>query len=441
VINDNRRVQKWTRLFRTYRQTTKEHDRTMTDPTTGPDNAATTPKIGTTADPMTGMVSGHVAVDNDTVTIEVGPDDGRDSGVFDTGATRTADHSRWTDIRTARVTDPKPARRGARGRAEARDGGTLHVITAAARTPAVGLVASYEGADDNTGEPPGGLRDGMAIRVVSRLDRHEVPVPGATIGDGAADGSGAITNERPLTVTLRHLPAAALTNPRCSLGVVLPDDWNAMIGAGGGYSANGLEYEVNALEVLGFKIRHRLYVHASPSTLAVHFGGLAERFDLRPVARDILRAGGTVQVEAGAMTALDAVAAAGIPPWAGWVARFDMTIVVPCVVETQYPATLVRETDAGLVAALASDAVRAAGGPVLADRSNPGIALVDAHKVVPGIAGWTTEQFHDPRGDDPGGVGAANELEVLYVAVRDACDGEVDVELVGTGPTTLIDLR
>lgn len=365
------------------------------------------------------------------VPIDVAPDDGRDAGnwqplpvptepepaTVDTGATRSfgysGGHASWQ------------AAKAARAASQGRDGGTLHVITAAARTPAVGLVASYEGSD-----PPGTggiapvvgvgslLADGMAIRVVSRLDKHEVHHPS---GD-----------DEVAALMLRYVPAAAVTNPRCSLGVVLPDDWNSMTGAVAGYSANGLEWEVQALETLGLRIRHRLYVHASPSTMAVHFGNLAERCDLRPIARDILRAGGMVQVEAGAMTALDAVAAAGIPPWAGWVNRFDMTIVVSCALAL----------DTTIIAQLASDAVRAAGGPATAQFGTTlGVALVDAHKLVPGVAGWTVEQFNDPRENDRAKVNAANELEVLYNAVQDACDGEVDVELIGTGPDTVIDLR
>lgn len=372
-----------------------------------------------------------------TTPIEVEPDSDRDTGdwrvlpgAFDSAA-------RYAVLTPAGTTPEATLRATARDRetrtpladwkaTQQRDGGALHVITAAARTPAVGLVAAHEGADvSHIHMSP--LADGMAIRVVTRLDRHEVAIPGATVFGLSK------------TATLRYLPAAAVTNPRCSLGVVLPDDWNSMTGAVAGYSANGLEWEVQALETLGFKIRHRLYVHASPSTMAVHFGTLAERCDLRPIARDILRAGGTVQIEAGAVTPLDAVAAAGIPPWAGWVNRFDMTIVVPCDRGTWDTAGVGRIGDAATdVAALASEAVRAAGGPATAQFGTTlGVALVDAHKLVPGIAGWTTMMMDDEASaSEPAG-----ELGTLINAVQVACDGEVDVELVGTGPDTIIDLR
>jgi hypothetical protein len=316
-----------------------------------------------------------------------------------------------------------------------RDAGTVHVITAATVTRGVGDIAAHEGADASAGTAldigaGSALADGLAVRVVDRRSVHQVAVPSDRDHETAV-------------IPLRYLPAAALSNPRANLAVVLPDDWNAMTGGLPGYSANGLENEVNTVEALGHKIRHRLFVHHSPATAGVHFGSLAERLNVPPVARDVLRAGGHVQIEAGAGDALDALASVGIPPWAGWVEHLYLTIVVPCGGVNTRIGAAAGDRDANEVAQLASEAVRRAGGPVFRGsiaRDFPdtvALALVEAEKLVPGVAGWTAMAMDDQVSESE----PAKELGALVEAVQNACDGEVDVELVGTGPGTVIDLR
>lgn len=336
-----------------------------------------------------------------------------DPGMTDLGPTYEIVRGHDSDIGAHRYSG--------RGLPPLRDAGTLHVITAAAPTSGIGGIAAYEGSDISGTSV--GLADGLAVRVADRRSMHAV----ATRADW---------------VNLRFLPAAALTNPRANLAVVMPDGWNAMTGAVAGFSVAGLDNEVRTVEALGFNIRHRLSVHASPATTAVHFGTLAEVLDVSAAARDVLRAGGMVQVEAGSGTALDALAAVGIPPWAGWVARFDMTIVVPCgPAIASYPAIELSESrDINVVARLASEAVRRTGGPALAQfGSTLSLALADVDKAVPGVAGWTTEWAKEA--DAERNESANSELAALINAVQNACDGEVDVELVGTGPGTVIDLR
>jgi hypothetical protein len=175
--------------------------------------------------------------------------------------------------------------------------------------------------------------------------------------------------------------------------------------------------------------------------MAVHFGTLAERVDLFVAARDVMRAGGTVQIEAGAMTPLDACAATRIAPWAGYVDRFNITIVVPCGNDAwQVADGTARHAHAST---LARDAVNASGGPTFHESTrgffpdHMALALVEVHKLVPGVAGWDTSTPDSLLGESAPSV----ELNNLIGAVQQACDHEVDVELIGTGPNTVIDLR
>jgi hypothetical protein len=272
-------------------------------------------------------------------------------------------------------------------------GGLLRVVVGAAPTPAFGLVAGHLAADANMG-----VRDGLAVRVVRRLDRHVV-----------VDGNGDAHE-------LRYLPAAVVTAPDANLCIVLPEDWNSI--AAGGFGVSGFVHEVERLESFGFQVRSRLSVARTVSAWGVNFAPHAEVMDLDVVARDVLRAGGVVQVDAGpgsqlGGSALAALAACGTPPWSGWVRDFQVVMVVPGQPNAGVPGLDGSVRGAVELAVKAYLANGLSGGTAFAEAA---FALVDVDKM-----------------DPP----SQNDYAALVEAVESATEDLVDVAYVATSDRTL----
>jgi hypothetical protein len=326
---------------------------------------------------------------------------------------------------TPNVPDSQPQRAATHGSATATawrhedrlpepDGGTLRVVVGAAPGPTFGLVAGHMAGQTHprvaAPTEPLPVRDGLAVRTVRRLDRHVVV------------DHGGVAHE------LRYLPAAVVTAPDANLVVVFPEDWNSV--AAGGFGFAGFASEIERMEAAGFQVRSRLSVARGVSVWGVHFGRYAEVMDLDVVARDVLRASGVVQVDAGSGSrlggsALDALAACAIPPWSGWVRDLEVVLVVPCGPRDQGRFNR-SARDAADLAATAAMANGFSGGSPYAEA---GFALVDVERMQPAIVNLGETELD--------GIGA-RQLAELTSEVKRAANDLIDVAYVTTSDRTLI---
>lgn len=247
--------------------------------------------------------------------------------------------------------------------------------------------------------------------------------------------------------TRRHLPTAA-ANDSANLAIVGP------------WSQRWLAVDIAHAEEHGIDVKHRLTLaprehRHGGSVDHISSQGLGEIGDVAVQARDaVLRAGGHVQIEAddptsgapgGGMTAVRALVAAGIPPWASYVQ--DLTIWF--VVSADVPAL------DDLWLAKIKRAVRVNGGPPpLPGNVAMMIALTGIEEHWPALAGLDHGHFErrvqetrDRQTGAPdlvavraGGILAADKaLSALMGRISDMVG--VPVTLVTTGPTTAIDFR
>lgn len=200
-----------------------------------------------------------------------------------------------------------------------------------------------------------GIRDGMAVRVVDTgfdASPHTSPDP----YHGQADGtSGA--------VRLKHLPSA-WQHPETNLAVVFTG------------RPMPLADDIHTLASLGLNPSHRLTVQVPGRVLARGwvYPLPIESGDVGVQARDVLRGGGQVVVEAGdGMTHMTALAVLRLAPWAPWLDRLDLWVAVDGadVIARQAPGekpdllTYVRE------------AVDRAGGPAAGDATTVRVAITN----------------------------------------------------------------
>lgn len=275
---------------------------------------------------------------------------------------------------------------------------TLTVVTGQPGAD-LGPVAAYLGRN---------LRDGLAIRVVDSDARSETK---HTSPDPTRPGEA---------VALSVLPSA-WQNPDTNLGVVYT-----------GWVDSGLRDDLEALDRLGLNPAHRLTVqhHGVPRgetggptvwvPMPVEIGNLAEH------ARDSVLRGSaessrSVLIEAGdGLNILQALSALGLAPWGPHIEHLDFWMVFDAD-RTADPVAEARRL------------VTLNGGPI----PHMNLAIVNAQEYIPRLAGIDTNGFHDMPDDLGDQVdGALNALTIDIMK-----KSGVEVLLLGTGGTTILDLR
>lgn len=224
------------------------------------------------------------------------------------------------------------------------------------------------------------VADGMAVRIIDST-RHRVPHTSPDPYHRRRDETvSEVTAEHPDDlwttgqVRLRYLPSA-WQDPQTNLGIVFP------------HAARPIGDDLHTMSALGLDPSHRLTVQGKLHTLSPgHTYPLPiEPGDVGVQARDVLRTGGRVIVEAGAgMTFLDALAALNLSPWAPWIDDLDLWAVIDASAALQ---ALAPGEPLDLPAA-AREAVDRAGGPADArSTTTVRVAVVEGQMLIPSERG------------------------------------------------------
>jgi len=252
-----------------------------------------------------------------------------------------------------------------------------------------------------------GLRDGLAIRTVVS--------DGSDVAHASPNPYGSPAD----SVALSVLPSA-WQHPDTNLGIAYTGE------------PRWLTDDLGRLNRLG----HRVTVqHRGDYGAGLIIPAPVEIGDLAAAARDsVLRMGGRVLIEAGdGQTAQDAMHTVGLAPWAAYIGRLDIWVVLDVTTTAPGPEEALERllVDAGAQ-------VQANGGP--RDGSGDGgvsiwIAVLNAHRL-PGLgalAGVDTV-----IGDEPPPLDTAVAVGTLLDRCRRATG--TWPALLGTGPSTFIDL-
>lgn len=307
------------------------------------------------------------------------------------------------------------------------------------------------------------------------------PTKVMAIRTGGPNAGHTVYDDEGVRWPLRCLPTAAVSNPDAQLAIA----------AGSEVDFTVLEAEVTALEAAGHKVEHRLLIDAQATRLEPHHieqeqgSGLVERIGstgkgigaaradriarqaslvggsvrVADRAYEWLEAGGDVLVEAaqgyglglhagfyphctsGDCTAIDALAAAQITPWAA-----PVEAVEPWVVFRVYPIR-VAGNSGPMHREVSWKALNLPPEYTTVTKKERRVGLWDVDLARAALrangGGRVALMMLDQMDSSCAGATSPEELSIGATAMLRAFEGELGrrVELVGTSPTTIVDWR